>query len=193
MVIHTTVTTHRLGCEVARSAFPSMFWSWDRQRHRQNYLREMEFAIDVEGCMESWRGRVCPECQGRHILLEGSVSGGVLWHLPPLKGVMALHCWRWSGLKGDTIEFHPLDVSGCSWVFLMKFCDKVRGMNIFPRFPGIMLDSVSFPFDQVSQFPVNHLTIQDLFHDSLFFSIYDFQERGREWMLSGYRVFWCGG
>ena len=78
MVIHTTVTTHGLGCKVAQSVFLSMFRSWDRWRHGQNYLREMEFAIDVEGCMESWRGRVCPECQGRHILSEGLVSGGVL-------------------------------------------------------------------------------------------------------------------
>ena len=78
-------------------------------------------------------------------------------------------------------------------MFPMKFHDKVQGMNIFPRFPGIMLNSVSFPFDQVSQFPVNHLTIQDSFHDPLFFSVYDFRERGREWMTSGYRVFWCGG
>ena len=78
MVIHTTVTTLGLGCKVARSAFPSMFRSWDGQRHGQSYLREMGFGIDVEGCTESWRGGVCPECQGRHIPLEGSVSGGVL-------------------------------------------------------------------------------------------------------------------
>ena len=79
MVIHTTVTTLRLGCKVARSAFPSMFQGWDGRRHRWSYLREMEFSVDVEGCTESWRGGVCPECQGRHIPLEGSVSGGVLW------------------------------------------------------------------------------------------------------------------
>ena len=78
MVIHTTVTTHGLGCEVARSVFPSMFWSWDGWRHGRNYLREMEFAVNVEGCMESWRGGVCPGCQGRHIPLEGLVSRGVL-------------------------------------------------------------------------------------------------------------------
>ena len=41
----------------------------------------MEFAVDVEGCTESWRGRVCLECQGRHIPLKGSVSGGILWQL----------------------------------------------------------------------------------------------------------------
>ena len=60
----------------------------------------------------------------------------------------------------------------------MKFHDKVRGMNIFLRFPGIVRDSISFPFDEVSQFLINHLTIQDLFHDPFFFSVYDFQERG---------------
>ena len=47
-------------------------------RHGQSYLREMEFAVDVEGCTECWRGGVCLEYQGRHILLEGLVSGGVL-------------------------------------------------------------------------------------------------------------------
>ena len=78
MVIHTTVTTHGLGCEVAWSAFPSMFWSWSRWRHEQNYLREIEFSADVEGYTESWRSGVCPECQGRHIPSEGSVSRGVL-------------------------------------------------------------------------------------------------------------------
>ena len=62
---------------------------------------------------------------------------------PPFKGVTAWHCWQWSGSKGDSVKFHPPDVSGCSWVFPMKFHDKVWGMNIFPRFPGIMLDSVS--------------------------------------------------
>ena len=44
----------------------------------KSYLREMEFDVDVEGCTESWRGRVCPECQGGHIPSEGSVSRGVL-------------------------------------------------------------------------------------------------------------------
>ena len=38
----------------------------------------MEFDVDVEGCMESWRGGVCLECQDGHILLEGLVSEGVL-------------------------------------------------------------------------------------------------------------------
>ena len=51
-------------------------------------------------------------------------------------------------------------------------------MNIFLRFSGIVLDSISFPFDQVAQFLVNHLTVQDLFHNPFFFSVYDFRKRG---------------
>ena len=55
MVIHTTMATRRLKREVTWSVFPSMFWNLNRQRHRWNYLRGMEFAADVEGYMESWR------------------------------------------------------------------------------------------------------------------------------------------
>ena len=75
---------HIIGCGVAQSVFLSMFRSWDRWRHRQSYLREMEFDVNVEGCTESWRGRVCPECQDGHILSEGLVSEDVLWQ--PLSG-----------------------------------------------------------------------------------------------------------
>ena len=85
---------------------------------------------------------------------------------------------------GVSSDIYPL---WSSWVFLMKFCDEVWGMNISPRFPGIVLNSVSFPLDQVVQFPVNHLTVQDLFHDPFFFSIYDFQKRGGEWVSPVYR------
>ena len=73
------MATHGLKCEVTWSMFPSMFLNLNRQRGGWNYLRGMEFAIDVEEYMESWRDRVCPECQGRHILSEGSVNKGVLW------------------------------------------------------------------------------------------------------------------
>ena len=78
MVIHTTMATRRLEHEVTQNVFLSMFWNLDGQRHRQNYLRGVEFAINVEGYTESWRDRVYLECRGRHIPLEGSVNGGVL-------------------------------------------------------------------------------------------------------------------
>ena len=66
-------------------------------------------------------------------------------------------------------------------------------MNIFLRFPGIVLNSISFPLDQVAQFPVNHLTVQDLFHNPFFFSIYNFRKWGKEWVSPMYRVFRCKG
>ena len=82
MAIHTTMATHRLKHEVTWSAFLSMFWNLNGWRCGQNCLREMEFAVNVEEYMESWKDGICPECQGGHILLEESVNGGVLWHRP---------------------------------------------------------------------------------------------------------------
>ena len=78
MVIHTTMAICRLTCKVTWRVFLSMFQNLNGRRHRQNYLRGMEFAANVEGYTESWRDRVCPECRGRHIPSEGSVNRGVL-------------------------------------------------------------------------------------------------------------------
>ena len=77
------MATHGLECKVTRNVFLSMFRNLDGQRHGWNYLRGVEFAIDVEGYTESWRDGVYLECWGRHILLEGLVNGGVLWHPLP--------------------------------------------------------------------------------------------------------------
>ena len=73
----------------------------------------------------------------------------------------------------------------------MEVCYKVQGMNVVPGFPGIVLNPISFPFNQVSQFPVYHLAIQDLFQNPFLLSIYDLWEQGRKWVLSLYGVFWC--
>ena len=62
MVIHTTMATCGLERKVTQNMFPSMFWNLDRWRHGQNYLRGVEFAVNVEGYTESWRDGVCPEC-----------------------------------------------------------------------------------------------------------------------------------
>ena len=62
MAIHTTMATHGLKHEVTQRAFQSMFWSLNGRRCRQNCLREMEFAIDVEEYTESWRDGICLEC-----------------------------------------------------------------------------------------------------------------------------------
>ena len=79
MAIHTTIATNGLEHEVNWSAFPSMFWNLNGWRCGWNCLRGMEFVIDVEEYMESWKDRICLECRGGHILSEESVDRGVLW------------------------------------------------------------------------------------------------------------------
>jgi len=61
------------------------------------------------------------------------------------------------------------------WVLGVKLCYLLRGVvKIFRVFPGILLYPVAFPFDQVLEFPSEHSTVQDHFHNILFFSIYEF-------------------
>jgi len=48
-------------------------------------------------------------------------------------------------------------------------------VEIFRVFPGISLYLIAFPLDQVLEFPSEHPTVQDLFHNVLLFSIYEFQ------------------
>ena len=62
MAVHTTMATRGLECKVTWSTFLSMFRNLNRQRHGRNYLRGMEFAIDVEEYMESWGDGICSEC-----------------------------------------------------------------------------------------------------------------------------------
>jgi hypothetical protein len=46
-------------------------------------------------------------------------------------------------------------------------------MYIIPGFPRIVLDAKVLPFHQVPEFPVDHLAVQDLFYNPLFFSVDD--------------------
>jgi hypothetical protein len=52
----------------------------------------------------------------------------------------------------------------CTWMFPIKFHYEVRGMNTVPRFPRVVLDSETFPFDQIPQFPIDHLAIQNFLY-----------------------------
>jgi len=52
-------------------------------------------------------------------------------------------------------------------------------VEIFRVFPGISLYPVAFPLDQVLEFPSEHPPVQDLFHNVLLFSIYEFWWRWR--------------
>ena len=78
MATDTTIATNGFECKVTQSMFLSMFWNLNRQRPGQNYLRRVEFVIDVGEYMEIWKDGICLECQGGHIPLEESVNGGVL-------------------------------------------------------------------------------------------------------------------
>jgi len=81
--------------------------------------------------------------------------------------------WHWMERNGAEVD--RMDVMSSTRVPLVKIRHQFRCMNIIPRFPGIVLNTETFPFDQVTQFPVNHLTIQDFLHHPLFFAIHNFQ------------------
>jgi hypothetical protein len=55
--------------------------------------------------------------------------------------------------------------------------NEFRSANIIPRFPRIMFHSVSFPFDEVTKFPIDHPTVQYLLDRPLFFSFNDLRRR----------------
>jgi len=65
-------------------------------------------------------------------------------------------------------------------------------VEILRVFPGISLYPVAFPLDQVLEFPSEHPTVQDLFHNVLFFPIYEFQQRWRIPMSSDDQVVGSG-
>ena len=107
MVIHTTIATNGLKHEVTQSMFPSVFRNLNGQRPRWNCLRRMEFVINVEEYMESWKDRICPECQGGHIPSEESVNRGVLWH----SGYQGSWCFNmlasWQGPRNGLTKEYP--------------------------------------------------------------------------------------
>jgi hypothetical protein len=63
-------------------------------------------------------------------------------------------------------------------MYPIKFCYKVGCMNAVPRFSGVVLYSKTFPFDQILQFLINHLAIQNFLQYPLLFAIHNFW-RGR--------------
>ena len=65
-------------------------------------------------------------------------------------------------------------------------------VEILRVFPGISLYPVAFPLDQVLEFPSEHPTVQDLFHNILLFPIYEFRRRWRVPMSSDDQVVGSG-
>jgi hypothetical protein len=53
----------------------------------------------------------------------------------------------------------------------VEFSNPFRGMNIVPRFPGIVFNSKVLPFHQIPELPVDDLAIQDFLYHPFFFTV----------------------
>jgi hypothetical protein len=72
-------------------------------------------------------------------------------------------------------------MAGSTRVFPVEFRNEFRSVNVVPRFPRVMFNAVTLPFDEVAQLPVHHLGIQNLFYNPLFFAVDDLRKRRRCW------------
>ena len=77
-------------------------------------------------------------------------------------------------MEKNGAEVNHMDVTSSTRVPPVKIHHQFRRMNIIPRFPGIVFNTETIPFDQVTQFPVDHLTVQDFLHYPLLLAIYNF-------------------
>jgi len=107
---------------------------------------------------------------------------------PPFKGVTSRHYCSWT--KWEGIEVSSSDAASSARVFLVKLCDKLGGIDVVPGFPGVMLYSISFPFDQVAKLPVHHLAVQNFLHNPFLFTVNYFWRRGRAWSSTFNWVIW---
>ena len=88
---------------------------------------------------------------------------------PPFKGVTTRHFHSWT--KWEGIEVSSPDAASSSRMSLVELCYKLRGVDIVPRLPGVMLDSKSFPFHQVAELPIHHLAVQNFLYNPFLFTI----------------------
>src|SRR5271156_3992973 len=72
-------------------------------------------------------------------------------------------------------------MAGSTRMFPVEFCNEFRSVNVVPRFPRVMFNAVTLPFDEVAQLPVHHLGIQNFFHNPLLFTIDDLRKWRRCW------------
>jgi hypothetical protein len=63
------------------------------------------------------------------------------------------------------------DLASSTRMFLMEVHDEVWGMNVIPSLPRVVFDTETFSFDEILQFPVDHLTVQNLLHYPFLFAI----------------------
>jgi len=77
-------------------------------------------------------------------------------------------------MERNRVEVDHTDVTSSTRVPPIKIRHQFRCMNIIPRFPGIVLNTETLSFHQVTQFLVHHPTIQDFLHHPLLFAIHNF-------------------
>ena len=77
------------------------------------------------------------------------------------------------GVK-NVVEFHTLDVSRGTRVFVVEFRCQFRSEDFRGRLPGIVFAAISFPLNKVLESSPVPTTVEYLFHFPLRFSVDDY-------------------
>jgi len=115
----------------------------------------------------------------------GSQVGGWFgcspYNYPPFR-IASTRCngqW-WDGAEGNGAKSQSANAVGGGWVSCMEFINRIEGIiEIIPVFPSVVLHTVTFPFDQVLQFPVEHAAVENFFHNILLFAVNKLRWRRR--------------
>ena len=99
-----------------------MVWGNVQSVAEMGYIQSVSTEIF---CQRGWNSEVFPNIH------------------PPFKGVTTWHYRQWERLKSNGIEVHETNVLRGSRGFPMKLRDKVQGVKVVPRFPGVVFNSVS--------------------------------------------------
>jgi len=106
---------------------------------------------------------------------------------PPSRQALT-RCWgEWNRMERNWAKGQGADMVWGFQVLGVELHYFFRGVfEILWVFPGIFLCSIAFPFDQILEFPSEHPTVQDLFHDIFLFSINEFQGQCNVLLLRAY-------
>ena len=121
-----------------------------------------------QGASQKWKQKMSRRWEGKQ-KQKGELKG------------FPLQASTWCGrernrAEGDWAKSQGVDVAWGSWIFGVELHYLFQGVfEVFWVFPGVFLCPIAFPFDQVLEFPSEHSTVQNLFHNIFLFSINEFQ------------------
>jgi hypothetical protein len=69
------------------------------------------------------------------------------------------------------VKIKGSDLASSTRIFLIEVHNEVWGMNIVPSLPRVVFNTETFPFDEIPQFPIDHLTVQNLLYYPFLFAI----------------------